>query len=340
MTDTPTPGRGLAGEAKPTKITAEQADIPQLDSRAAEDVASRPAARMVVIWNPTAGGGSENDVEGRRTSLRDALAAHGVDAEIFESRSEEESERRIDEALAERAAAIVAAGGDGTVRSVAFRILGQDVPLGILPMGTAMNVARSLGIPLELDGAARVLAEGTVRAIDVGMVRGQPFLEVASVGLGAEVLAGATHIDEGRLDAALEVLQSALRYRRTRVRLQLDGREVRGHALMLAIANGPFTGRAISLAPKARIDDGKFDVLFYQGFGPLGFAAHLVRALLGRPHDERIRHYRAATVRISTHRPLPIRLDSQDLGTTPVELVSRPGALRVIAPPAGRQRDA
>ena len=287
--------------------------------------------RMLIIWNPEAGGGAD-DIDERRSAIQDALADAGVDAELFESGSESESERRIDLALAEGVGAIVAAGGDGTVRSVAFRLLDQDVPLGILPMGTAMNVARSLEIPLELEAAATVLAAGWVRAIDVGVVRGQPFLEIASIGLGAEVLAGATHVDEGRLHAAFAVLRAALRYRRTRVRLQLDGREVRGHALMLTVANGPYTGRAINLAPKSRIDDGKFDVLFYQGFGALGFAAHLARVLLGRPHDERIRHYRAATVRVSTRRPLPIRLDSQDLGSTPVELVTRPGALRVIAP--------
>jgi YegS/Rv2252/BmrU family lipid kinase len=289
--------------------------------------------RMLVIWNPEAGGGAD-DVAERRSAIREALTAAGVEAELFESGSESESERRIDRALAEGVGAIVAAGGDGTVRSIAFRLLGRDVPLGILPMGTAMNVARSLGIPLELEDAAKVLAAGSVRAIDVGEVRGQPFLEIASIGLGAEVLAGATHVDERRLRAAIEVLRAGLRYRRTRVRLQLDGREVRGHALMLAIANGPYTGRAINLAPKARVDDGKFDVLFYQGFGALGFAAHLVRVLLGRPHDERIRHYRAATVRVSTRRPLSIRLDSQDLGTTPVQLSTRPGALHVIAPPS------
>ncbi len=288
--------------------------------------------RMLIIWNPEAGGGTENDVEERRTAIRDAIAGAGVDAELFESGSESESERRIDRALGERAGAIVAAGGDGTVRSVAFRLLGQDMPLGILPMGTAMNVARSLDIPLDLDEAAKVLAAGSVRAIDVGEVRGQPFLEIASIGLGADVLAQATHVGEGRFQGALELVRSAWRYRRTRVRLQLDGREVRGHALMLAVANGPYTGRAINLAPDARIDDGKFDVLLYQGFGALGLTAHLARVLLGRPHDERIRPYRAATVRVSTRRPLPVRLDSQDLGMTPVELVTRAGALRVIAP--------
>lgn len=287
--------------------------------------------RILVIWNPLAGGGGEDDLEQRRETLERALAASGVAAELFESDSESTTEQRVDRALEEGVATIVAAGGDGTVRSVGFRLIDRDVPLGILPMGTAMNVARSLDIPLDLEGAARVLAEGSVRSIDVGLVRGQPFLEIASIGLGAEVLAGATHVGEGRLHAALDVLRAALRNRRTRVRLQLDGREVRGHALMLAVANGPYTGRAINLAPEARIDDGKFDVLFYQGFGALGFAAHLARVLLGRPHDERIRRYRAATVRVSTRRPLPVRLDSQDLGTTPVELVTRRGALRVIA---------
>lgn len=302
------------------------------------ETALRPEAtvttrRMLVIWNPEAGGGTEGDVDQRGNAIHAALTGAGVDAELFESGSESESEQRIDRALAEGIGAIVAAGGDGTVRSVGFRLVGRDVSLGILPMGTAMNVARSLDIPLDLDGAAKVLAAGTVRAIDVGEVRGQPFLEIASIGLGAEVLASATHVGEGRLHAALDLLRTAWRYRRTRVRLQLDGREVWGHALMVAIANGPYTGRAINLAPEARIDDGRFDVLLYEGFGALGFAAHLARVLLGRPHDERIRRYRAATVRVSTHRPLPIRLDSHDLGTTPVELVTRPGALRVIAPP-------
>jgi YegS/Rv2252/BmrU family lipid kinase len=290
--------------------------------------------RVLVIWNPGAGGGADDDVDGRRGTIRAALAAHQIDAELFESDSEASADRRVDAALDEDFEAIVAAGGDGTVRSVAFRLLDRDVALGILPLGTAMNVARSLGIPLELEDAAAVLASGAMRPVDVGEVCGRPFLEIASIGLGAEVLADATHVGEGRFRAALDLLRKAVRYRRTRVRLQLDGREVRGRALMLAVANGAYTGRGIKLSPTARLDDGRFEVLLYEGFGALGLAAHLARVLLGRPHDERVRRYRASTVRVSTHRPLPVRLDSQDLGTTPVELITRPGALRVIAPTA------
>lgn len=291
------------------------------------------ADRPIVIWNPTAGGGTDDDVDERRATLERTLADHGIQAELHQSESEADTDRRVDDAVQEGRRPIIAAGGDGTVRSIAFKLLGTDVPLGILPLGTAMNVANSLGIPLDLDGAAAVLATGAERSIDVGEVRGRPFLEIASIGLGAEVLRKATHVGEGRLHAAVELLRTTLRSRRTRVRLQLDGREVRSRALMVAVANGMYTGRAIGLAPKARLDDGKFDVLLYEGFGAASLAAHLFRVLLGRPHDERIRHYRAASVRISSRRPLPVRVDSHDLGTTPVELVSRRGALRVIAPP-------
>lgn len=286
---------------------------------------------MLVIWNPGAGGGTDNDLDRRREELRTALSRQLIDAEIFESGSEDESRKRITEAIDAGVSTIVAAGGDGTVRSVAFQLLGTEVALGILPLGTAMNVANSLGIPLDLEGAAAVLAAGNVQAIDVGEVRGTPFLEIASIGLGAEVLSGATHVSEGRLHVALDLLRTAVRYRRTRVRLQLDGREVRTRALSIAVANGRFTGRAMELAPNASLEDGRFDILVFEGFGGIGLAWHLARVLLGRKHDDRIRHYRAAIVRISTRRPLPVRVDSHDLGSTPVSLHIRPHALRVTA---------
>ncbi len=292
----------------------------------------KTSGRMLVIWNPEAGGGGDGDLEQRREALSAALSRHGLDAEVFESRSEQDARRRVQQGLFERVPAIVVAGGDGTVGSIAFQLLGQDVALGILPGGTAMNVAQSVGIPLELDKAVAILAAGNVRAIDVGEVRGQPFLEIASIGLGADVLAGATHVNEGRFSAALGLLRSAGRHRRTRVRLQLDGREVRARALSVAIANGRFTGRALELAPNASIDDGRFDVLVFEGFSRLGLAAHLLRVLIGRKHDERISRYTATAVRISTHDPLPIRVDSKDIGTTPASFVVRPGALNVIAP--------
>ena len=262
------------------------------------------------------------------------LSAHGIDAEIFESASESSTEQRVDDALSEDFGAIVAAGGDATVRSVAARMLDNETPLGILPTGTAMNVAQSLGIPLDIPAAAAVLAAGDVRAIDVGQVRGHIFLGIASIGLEAEMLAVASHAHAGRVRGALDLVRRAWRSPRTRIRLQLDGREVRARAVSLAVSNGPFTGHRLELVPTACLDDGRFDVLLFESVGGAQLAGHVLRALLGRRPDPRIRRYRAARVRVSTHRPMPVRADSFDLGTTPLELVTRPRALRVIAPAA------
>jgi diacylglycerol kinase family enzyme len=197
-------------------------------------------------------------------------------------------------------------------------------------------VALTLDIPLDLEGAAAVLAAGHTREIDVGEARGRPFLEAAWVGAGAMVLGGAEEARAGRLGRALEILRWAVKHPRTRVRLQLDGREVRGRAPSIAVANGRFTGRGMELVPQGRLDDGRFDILFYEGFGPLRLAAYLVGVLLGRPYDQRIRRYRAATVRISAHRPLTVRLDSHDIGTTPIELTTRRAALKVVSAEAGK----
>ncbi len=314
---------GTAGRSTPPGPSS-------LDAHDAHD-ATGPASPTLVIWNPDSGG--SEDREATRSAIAGALDAHGVAAEVFESPSEDATARRIDEALAAGIDRIVAAGGDGTVRSIAFRLVGTEAALGILPLGTAMNVARSLDIPLELDGAAVILASGSVRAIDVGMVGDQPFLEVATIGLAADMQADATRVKEGRLWSAIDLLVRAVRHRRTRIWLRLDDRpEIRHRALSVAIANGRFSGRGMEVAPDARIDDGQLDVVCFLGFGPLEVLKELVRVTLGIGSGAETATYRAARVRIRTHHPLPVRADSNDIGMTPVALMTRPGSLRVIAP--------
>jgi YegS/Rv2252/BmrU family lipid kinase len=264
--------------------------------------------------------------------MRDALAKAGVDAELFESPSEDAAAKRVDEAVAAGVERIVAAGGDHTVRSVAFRLLGSTTALGILPLGTAMNIAQSVDIPLDLEEAAKILASGSVRAIDVGLVGDQPFLEVATIGLAADLLGDATKVSEGRLGALVDLVRRGVRHRRTRVWLDLDGREVRHRVVSLAIANGRFTGRALEVAPDARIDDGELDVVCFLGFGPIEFAKELARVSLGIGSGTRSATYRARRVTVRSHHPLPVRADSSDLGTTPAELQARTEGLRVVAP--------
>jgi diacylglycerol kinase (ATP) len=287
-------------------------------------------SRTLVVWNPSAGGGDDGDVASRRETLRRALADHGVEAELFESPSEAAAARRVDEAIRDGFDLIVAAGGDHTVRSIAFTLIGSRVALGILPLGTAMNIARSLDIPLDLDEAAAALATGAIRTIDLGRLGDRPFLEVATVGLAAELLEDATRASQGRLRSMVDLVKHAVRHRRTRIWLDLDGREVHHRAVSVAIANGPFTGRAMEIAPEAVIDDGALDVVCFLGYGPVEFLKELARASVGLGSGTKTTAYRARRVSIRSHHPLPVRADSTDAGTTPVELRIEAGGLRVV----------
>jgi diacylglycerol kinase (ATP) len=116
--------------------------------------------------------------------------------------------------------------------------------------------------------------------------------------------------------------------------LELDGeRVVHTRALMAVLANGPYTGAGMTVAPDARIDDGRFDVRVFRGFSKPELLRHLASIAFGRrryaPH---ISTFHAAAVRVTSAHPLPTRADSHDLGTTPLEVRVRPGALRVVSP--------
>ncbi len=290
--------------------------------------------RILVVFNPNAGrkaGLPTNTTD--ETDLRRAFADHHLDGDVFVSPDQAGATERVRTAVAEGYDVVAAAGGDGTVRSVAFELLGTSTALGILPAGTAMNVARSLGIPRDLDAAAGLLGSGEIRATDVGWARDRPFLEMASIGLNAEVLEIAEKAEGGRLGEVVRLIREAIRSRPTRILLELDGGEIRTRALGLAVAVGPYAGVGIPVAPEARLDDGKLDVVVFDGSRRLELVRHLVAATGERRPERRVRTHRAARVRVASRRPLSIRIDSADAGTTPIDLTVKCGHLRVVAPP-------
>ena len=296
----------------------------------------RPATprRVFVVWNPAAG--SKAGMRTNETSeadLRAAMTAHNLGSELFVSPSPEATASRVDAAIAAGYDVIVAAGGDGTARSIASGLLGREAALGMLPLGSAMNLARSLRVPRDLDGAAALIASGRVRAIDVGDVRGQTFYEQVAIGLSADAFAEAQDIDRRRWGAIAGLLRLSSR-RRTRIELDLDGEVRHSRALAIAIANAPFTGIGIELAPDAALDDGLLDVVVFEGLSPLGLARYMLKTLFGGEPPQRFRTVRARRVKVTAHRPLSVHFDGQEGGETPVEIEIRPGALRVIAPEA------
>ena len=262
-------------------------------------------------------------------------------AELIVTESEDEALAVTRDAVAQGYEIVVAAGGDGTVGTVACELLGKETALGILPLGSVMNVARMLGIPRDLEGAAAIVATGAVRTIDVGEAKGQIFFEGGSVGLNAAVFREAQQADSdrGRYRALWAAIWVLLRYRPPRMVLHLDDRVLTTRALAVAVANGPYSGLGFTVAPDAAIDDGKFDVVIFSRFSRTELIRYFASIAFGRRrYSAKTATYRSSRVHIEGVHPLPCRADGHDLGSTPVEYVVRPGALRVVAP-AGNHGD-
>ena len=292
------------------------------------------SARIRVIWNAQAGskgGIPTNSVTEKR--LRELMAAGHLGDELIRTGTPDEARAAAEDAVSRGYDLVVAAGGDGTVGVVAERLLGTRTALGVLPLGSVMNIARSLGIPRDLDAAAEVLATGAVLPVDVGEAGGAPFFETASVGLNAAMFREAQRFDEGDWSSPLRTVWVAIRYRPARMAIELEGRRLESRALMVTVSNGPFTGAGMTVAPGARLDDGKFDVRVFRRFSKPRLLRHLVSIAFGRyRYAPEVDTYRSRFVRITSVSPLPARADSRDLGTTPVEFVVRPRALRAVVP--------
>lgn len=302
------------------------------DVARAEAIPSR--GRIRILLNPSSGakvGLSTNAAS--EEDVRRVAAAHGLGDEVIVTESEEHGIAAAQAAADEGYDVVVAAGGDGTIAAIAGALAGRDTALGILPLGSLMNIARSLGIPRDLDAAAAAIATGPIRAIDVGEANGVPFMEAGSVGLNAAMFAEADRIDAGDLRAVGPALRLLVKFPPSRMTLRLDDRIVATRALTVIVSNGPYMGLGFTVAPEADIGDGKLDVIVYSRFTRMELVRHFAGIAFGRQrYSPKATTYRSSTVHIESGRPLPCAADSRDLGTTPVTFRALPGALRVIVP--------
>jgi diacylglycerol kinase family enzyme len=231
----------------------------------------------------------------------------------------------LTEALAEAAGLVVAAGGDGTVRAVATRLIGRDVALSVLPMGTANNVARTLGIqgdPLELiTGLARPITH----YFDVGYARApwgeDYFLEAMGCGLYADILA-AYRPEEGKsvvrgLNAFAQTLAD---YQSRPVSMVVDGRELAGQFVIAELLNTTAFGPRLKVAPCADPGDGLFDLVCIREDNREGLLRY-VRGLLTESFVElpSVEHVRGRSLQLEWD-GFPLHVDGEVRPPSPIQL--------------------
>ncbi|MCX7305805.1 MAG: lipid kinase [Hyphomicrobiales bacterium] len=240
--------------------------------------------------------------------------------------------------LRESADLIVLCGGDGTIACGALAVVECGLPLGIIPMGTANDLARTLGIPTDLGEAADVIIAGNTRKIDLGSVNGYAFFNVASIGLSADLAQGLRPEMKkrfGRLGyamAAARVLTGARPFTAT---IQAGEKVTRVETFQIAVGNGRHYGGGNVIEANAEIDDGHLD-LYSLEFGRVWKLAAMLRSFRAGTHGawDEVRTDRGVEFDIATRRPMPVNTDGEIVTSTPAKFRVHPQAITVLAPPA------
>jgi YegS/Rv2252/BmrU family lipid kinase len=243
--------------------------------------------------------------------------------------------RKVKEAVECGTPMVIVGGGDGSLSSSVDHLVGRDTVFALLPLGTANSFARTLGIPLDLEGAINVIADGRRRRIDLGMIDNDYFANCAAIGVSPLIGQSVPHglkARAGRLGYLLWGLVQLGRFRAFRLTIGDDETAETIDALEVRIANGSHHGGA-ELVENAAVDSGDIVVQAVVGrarwrLGWSWFAS--IMKLPGR--QQTTREFRGQALRIATEPPLPISIDGEVLARTPATARVARGVIEVAAP--------
>lgn len=230
---------------------------------------------------------------------------------------------------------VVVGGGDGTLQRAASAVLESGLPLGILPLGTANDLARTLDIPLDLEQAAEQIVIGRLRKIDLSRANGQLFFNVAHIGLGARlrtVLSPELKKQWGSLSYVRALVQTLAERRAFRAKVEHDGEIEQIRSIQIAVGNGRYYGGGMAVSVDAEIEDGLLHVYSVAPTTPwklLRATLPLMRGLAKDP--EAVQMLQAQRLRIETERPMSVVADGERITTTPVNFEVLPAAILVFA---------
>ncbi|BAU62725.1 diacylglycerol kinase catalytic region [Stanieria sp. NIES-3757] len=238
---------------------------------------------------------------------------------------------------------VIVGGGDGTLNAVAEALFKTKLPLGILPLGTANDLARTLNIPESIAEAAKIIAFGEIKKIDLGCVNDKYFFNVASLGLSVKItqnLSKGAKRRWGVLAYFLIALKVIAKTRPLRAEIRYNDQSVKVKTLQIAIGNGRYYGGGMAIAEDAEIDDQvlnlySLEIKHWWQILPLiwGFAGGKHKYLSG------VRTLKARQIEVNTRKPYKINTDGELTTSTPASFHLIPKAISVFVPLAQEDRE-
>ena len=293
------------------------------------------AARVAVIVNPISGTGGRPELAKRRVAdARAVLAARAIDGQVLVTEQCGHGAVLAREALAAGASLVIAWGGDGTINEVASELAFSDVSFAVIPSGSGNGLARELKIPLQAEQAFAVAFGTTERVIDAGEIEGRLFFNVAGVGLDAQVAHefAVNGLARRGFTRYIEIASRQLfSFRAAEYHIVADGVSWQTRALIVALANGRQYGNGAVIAPDARLDDGRLEVIVVGERSALRAIAQMPMLFSGRiAQVPGITMTAVQDVTISSAGPMVYHVDGEPLvGGTSIRARIRPQALRV-----------
>jgi diacylglycerol kinase (ATP) len=286
---------------------------------------------MKVIANPEAGRGRGSR---RVAQLRKWLEERKVEHEFFITERAGHATELARRLAASGTRRVIVAGGDGTVSEVATGLAGTQVEMGIVAIGTGNDVARTLNLPYnDVARAAHIAATGRVRSIDLGREHGRFFVSSVGLGFASEVVEQSKRSGRLRGSAAffVAVHRALSKLRTIHIALDLDGTTRELDCVSVLVQNTAYTGGGLRIAPEARMDDGLLDVAVIGPIGKLDLVANFPRLYRGThlSHPQ-FALYRARRARVETRVSMPILLDGDISGSSPLEAEVVTQAVKVV----------
>jgi YegS/Rv2252/BmrU family lipid kinase len=298
--------------------------------------------KALLIFNPAAGW---RDVRRELKRVTTYLEEKGWRIGFRETWGRGDATTFAREAVAKGYDAVIVAGGDGTISEACDGLAGSEVALGVLPIGVGNVWALEMGIPTpshfrrqHLMEAAKILTDGEIRRIDLGKAGRRHFILWAGIGLDAMVTEEMEPMSkaEKRMGALAYIIAGILvakDFAGTKATVKVDERDLKTRAILILIGNAQLYGGVVRITREAKIDDGLLDVCVLKGYGLPSAIHHAVRVFTGRHlRDPQVEYQRGKKVIVHTAKPMPVQVDGDPIGTTPMEFEVVHKALSVIVP--------